>query len=117
MERVCAYQAAWLQMCCRPGFFLARGLTSEFSKSAPPTAAAAAALDPLRRENPRSTQRWLFSEWTLRRRSPVSASAVWRSRLGAHKILENFIGGVSLLMDKAVSAGDFCEIGGKLGDG
>ena len=35
--------------------------------------------------------------------------------LGAQKTLENFIGGVSLLMDKAVHTGDFCEIGGKLG--
>lgn len=35
--------------------------------------------------------------------------------LGAQKTLENLIGGVSLLMDKAVHAGDFCEIGGKLG--
>lgn len=35
--------------------------------------------------------------------------------LGAQKALENLIGGVSLLMDKAVHAGDFCEIGGKLG--
>jgi MscS family membrane protein len=35
--------------------------------------------------------------------------------LGAQKTLENIIGGVSLLMDKAIHAGDFCEIGGKLG--
>ena len=35
--------------------------------------------------------------------------------LGAQKTLENVIGGVSLLMDKGVHAGDFCEIGGKLG--
>ena len=35
--------------------------------------------------------------------------------LGAQKSLENLIGGVSLLMDKAVHTGDFCEIGGKLG--
>jgi MscS family membrane protein len=35
--------------------------------------------------------------------------------LGAQKTLENVIGGVSLLMDKAVHTGDFCEIGGKLG--
>ena len=35
--------------------------------------------------------------------------------LGAQKTLENIIGGVSLLMDKAVHVGDFCEIGGKLG--
>jgi MscS family membrane protein len=35
--------------------------------------------------------------------------------LGAQKTIENIIGGVSLLMDKAVHAGDFCEIGGKLG--
>ena len=35
--------------------------------------------------------------------------------LGAQKTLENVIGGVSLLMDKAVHVGDFCEIGGKLG--
>jgi MscS family membrane protein len=35
--------------------------------------------------------------------------------LGAQKTLENIIGGVSLLADKAIHAGDFCEIGGKLG--
>ncbi len=35
--------------------------------------------------------------------------------LGAQKTLENIIGGVSLLMDKAVHVGDFCEIGGRLG--
>jgi len=35
--------------------------------------------------------------------------------LGAQKTLENIIGGLSLLMDKAVHEGDFCEIGGKLG--
>lgn len=35
--------------------------------------------------------------------------------LGAQKSLENLIGGVSLLMDKAVHTGDFVEIGGKLG--
>jgi MscS family membrane protein len=35
--------------------------------------------------------------------------------LAAQKSLENIIGGVSLLMDKAVHVGDFCEIGGKLG--
>jgi len=35
--------------------------------------------------------------------------------LGAQKTLENIIGGVSLLMDKVVHAGDFCEVGGKLG--
>ena len=35
--------------------------------------------------------------------------------LGAQKSLENLIGGISLLMDKAVHTGDFCEIGGKLG--
>jgi MscS family membrane protein len=35
--------------------------------------------------------------------------------LGAQKTLENIIGGVSLLMDKAVHVGDFCEIVGKLG--
>ena len=35
--------------------------------------------------------------------------------LGAQKTLENLIGGVSLLMDKVVHAGDFCEIAGKLG--
>ena len=32
--------------------------------------------------------------------------------LGAQKTLENIVGGVSLLMDKAVHVGDFCEIGG-----
>jgi MscS family membrane protein len=35
--------------------------------------------------------------------------------LAAQKSLENIIGGVSLLMDKAVHVGDFCEIGGRLG--
>lgn len=35
--------------------------------------------------------------------------------LGAQKTLENLIGGVSLLMDKAVNVGDFCKIGDRLG--
>jgi len=35
--------------------------------------------------------------------------------LAAQKTLENLIGGVSLLMDKAVRVGDFCQIGGQLG--
>jgi MscS family membrane protein len=35
--------------------------------------------------------------------------------LGAQKTLENIVGGVSLLMDKAVHVGDFCQIGGRLG--
>ena len=35
--------------------------------------------------------------------------------LGAQKTLENIVGGVSLLMDKAIHVGDFCEIGGRLG--
>ncbi len=35
--------------------------------------------------------------------------------LGAQKTLENIVGGISLLMDKAVHVGDFCEIGGRLG--
>ena len=35
--------------------------------------------------------------------------------LGAQKSLENLIGGVSLLMDKAVRVGDFCKIGDQLG--
>ncbi|HUN61951.1 MAG TPA: mechanosensitive ion channel family protein [Candidatus Sulfotelmatobacter sp.] len=35
--------------------------------------------------------------------------------LAAQKTFENIFGGVSLLMDKAVQVGDFCEIGGKLG--
>jgi MscS family membrane protein len=35
--------------------------------------------------------------------------------LAAQKTLENILGGVSLLMDKAVHVGDFCEIGGRLG--
>lgn len=35
--------------------------------------------------------------------------------LAAQKTLENLIGGVSLLMDKAVNVGDFCEIGGRQG--
>jgi MscS family membrane protein len=35
--------------------------------------------------------------------------------LGAQKSLENLIGGVSLLMDKAVHTGDFVQIGARLG--
>ena len=35
--------------------------------------------------------------------------------LGAQQTLENIIAGVSLLIDTVVHAGDFCEIGGKLG--
>ncbi len=35
--------------------------------------------------------------------------------LGAQKTLENIVGGVSLLLDKAVHVGDFCNIGGRLG--
>jgi len=35
--------------------------------------------------------------------------------LAAQKTLENVIGGVSLLMDKAVHVGDFCQIGNQLG--
>ena len=35
--------------------------------------------------------------------------------LAAQKTLENIIGGVSLLMDKAVQVGDFCRIGDQLG--
>jgi len=35
--------------------------------------------------------------------------------LGAQKSIENLIGGVSLLMDKAVRVGDFCKIGDQLG--
>ena len=35
--------------------------------------------------------------------------------LAAQKTLENLIGGISLLMDKAVHVGDFCEIGGRQG--
>ena len=35
--------------------------------------------------------------------------------LAAQKTLENFIGGVSLLMDKAVQVGDFCRIGDQIG--
>src|SRR5271157_1089096 len=35
--------------------------------------------------------------------------------LAAQKSLENLIGGVSLLMDKAVHVGDFCKIGDRLG--
>jgi MscS family membrane protein len=35
--------------------------------------------------------------------------------LGAQKTLENLIGGVSLLMDKAVNVGDFCRIGDQIG--
>ena len=31
--------------------------------------------------------------------------------LAAQKTLENLIGGVSLLMDKAIQVGDFCRIG------
>jgi MscS family membrane protein len=35
--------------------------------------------------------------------------------LGAQKTLENILGGVTLLMDKAIQVGDFCAVGGKLG--
>jgi MscS family membrane protein len=35
--------------------------------------------------------------------------------LAAQKTLENLIGGVSLLMDEAVSVGDFCQIGDQVG--
>ena len=35
--------------------------------------------------------------------------------LGAQKTLENLIGGVSLLMDKAVQVGDVCKIGDRIG--
>jgi MscS family membrane protein len=35
--------------------------------------------------------------------------------LGAQKTLENLIGGVSLLMDKAVHIGNFCKIGNQVG--
>ena len=35
--------------------------------------------------------------------------------LAAQKTLENLIGGVSLLMDKAVQVGDFCQVGDQLG--
>jgi MscS family membrane protein len=35
--------------------------------------------------------------------------------LGAQKTLENLIGGVSLLMDKAINVGDFCKIGDRVG--
>ena len=35
--------------------------------------------------------------------------------LAAQKTLENLIGGISLLMDKAVQVGDFCKIGDRLG--
>lgn len=35
--------------------------------------------------------------------------------LAAQKSLENLIGGVSLLMDKAVQVGDFCQIGNQVG--
>jgi MscS family membrane protein len=35
--------------------------------------------------------------------------------LAAQKTLENLIGGVSLLMDKAIRVGDFCQIGTQLG--
>jgi MscS family membrane protein len=35
--------------------------------------------------------------------------------LGAQKTLENLMGGVSLLADKAVEVGDFCRIGDRLG--
>ncbi len=35
--------------------------------------------------------------------------------LAAQKTLENFVGGVSLLMDKAVEVGDLCRIGDKRG--
>src|SRR5271166_3510626 len=35
--------------------------------------------------------------------------------LAAQKSLENLVGGVSLLMDKAVQVGDFCQIGDQVG--
>lgn len=35
--------------------------------------------------------------------------------LAAQKTLENILGGISLLMDKAIHVGDFCAIGGKRG--
>jgi MscS family membrane protein len=35
--------------------------------------------------------------------------------LAAQKTLENLIGGVSLLLDKAIQVGDFCKIGDRLG--
>ena len=35
--------------------------------------------------------------------------------LAAQKTLENLIGGVSLLMDKAIRVGDFCQVGNQLG--
>jgi MscS family membrane protein len=35
--------------------------------------------------------------------------------LAAQKSLENLIGGISLLLDKAVQVGDFCKIGDRLG--
>jgi MscS family membrane protein len=35
--------------------------------------------------------------------------------LAAQKTLENLIGGVTLLMDKAIRVGDFCQIGDQLG--
>jgi MscS family membrane protein len=35
--------------------------------------------------------------------------------LAAQKSLENLLGGVSLLMDKAVHVGDFCRIGDRVG--
>ncbi len=35
--------------------------------------------------------------------------------LAAQKSLENFLGGISLLMDKAIEVGDFCQIGDRLG--
>jgi MscS family membrane protein len=35
--------------------------------------------------------------------------------LGAQKTLENLIGGVSLLLDKAVQVGDLCKIGDRIG--
>jgi MscS family membrane protein len=35
--------------------------------------------------------------------------------LAAQKTLENLLGGISLLMDKAVRVGDFCKIGDRLG--
>ena len=35
--------------------------------------------------------------------------------LAAQKTLENLIGGVSLLMDRAIQVGDFCKIGDRMG--
>jgi MscS family membrane protein len=49
------------------------------------------------------------------RAQPASSSRLTQIALAAQKTLENLIGGISLLMDKAIRVGDFCQIGDQLG--